>query len=76
MGYFNTDLPRKEFSVYSGAMDLSDTANTLLESDIFTNRIVVKFWNGTNWVSCSLRIYNGSAWVNAHMKRYSGSTWE
>lgn len=39
---------------------------------------LLKYWNGSAWITKPLKIWNGSAWVNvprSKLKRWNGTAW-
>ena len=36
---------------------------------------LLKYWNGSAWVSKPLKMWNGSDWIRAPLKRWNGSAW-
>lgn len=75
------DLPRS----LSGGADVWDNglAGQLLSDDFFTAPVVeppgtgslIKYWNGTAWVSKPLKRWNGTAWTVGTLKRWNGTAW-
>lgn len=36
---------------------------------------VWKAWNGSSWITGTLKRWNGSSWVTATVSRWNGSAW-
>lgn len=34
-----------------------------------------KAWNGTSWITGTLKRWDGSSWVTANVKRWNGASW-
>jgi hypothetical protein len=43
---------------------------------VVENNVLIKYWNGTEWIEGKLKMYNGTDWVNVlSLKRYDGTEW-
>ena len=36
---------------------------------------VLKYYNGSSWVTKPIKYYNGSSWTTKTLKYYNGSSW-
>lgn len=75
-----SDLPRS-VSGGSDAWD-KDKAGELLNEDFFdtetvtTTETLMKYWNGSAWISKPLKIFKNSTWETPTLNRRDASTWD